>query len=122
MMERIDRIPDSAQRRWRGPFCLRIDACAGRNPGARFRSATSPLRATRFLGIAAHARALPGGQRVTVGGRMFETQPLFADQELDARLTGSAIYWEGASTLSENGRRVGRGYLELTGYAAPLAL
>jgi predicted secreted hydrolase len=64
----------------------------------------------------------PVAQRVTVGERVFETQPLFVDQELDARLTGSAIYWEGASTLSEDGRRVGRGYLELTGYAAPLTL
>jgi len=37
-------------------------------------------------------------------------------------LTGSAIYWEGASLLNERGRGVGRGYLELTGYAAPLTL
>lgn len=64
----------------------------------------------------------PIAQRITVAGRAFETQPLFADQELDARLTGSAIYWEGASTLIESGRRVGRGYLEMTGYAGPLTL
>jgi predicted secreted hydrolase len=64
----------------------------------------------------------PVAQRVAVGARMFETRPLFADQELDARQTGSAIYWEGASTLFEGGRRAGSGYLELTGYAAPLTL
>jgi predicted secreted hydrolase len=64
----------------------------------------------------------PVSQRVTLGDRVFETRPLFNDQELDARLTGSAIYWEGASTLLENGRSVGRGYLEMTGYAAPLTL
>jgi predicted secreted hydrolase len=64
----------------------------------------------------------PIAQRITVGERVFETRPLFADQELDARSTGSANYWEGASTLSEEGRKVGRGYLELTGYAAPLTL
>jgi predicted secreted hydrolase len=64
----------------------------------------------------------PVAQRITVGSRIFETRPLFADQELDARMTGSAIYWEGASTLSERGHRVGRGYLELTGYASPLTL
>src|SRR5882672_1533079 len=57
---RVDGIPDPAQRRWRGPVRLRIDARARRNPGARFRSATSPLRAACFLGIAAHPRALPG--------------------------------------------------------------
>ncbi|HUL65874.1 MAG TPA: lipocalin-like domain-containing protein [Burkholderiaceae bacterium] len=68
-----------------------------------------------------HAR-YPIAQRITVGGRAFETRPLFADQELDARMTGSAIYWEGASSLEENGRRVGHGYLEMTGYAEPLTL
>jgi predicted secreted hydrolase len=64
----------------------------------------------------------PIAQRITVGTRVFETQPLMPDQELDTRLAGSTVYWEGASTLFEAGRRVGRGYLELTGYAAPLAL
>lgn len=64
----------------------------------------------------------PIAQRVVVGGRAFETQPLMADQELDTRRSGSTVYWEGASVLLEDGRRVGRGYLELTGYAAPLAL
>jgi predicted secreted hydrolase len=32
------------------------------------------------------------------------------------------VYWEGASTLLEEGRRVGAGYLEMTGYVAPLVL
>jgi len=64
----------------------------------------------------------PVAQRVSVGERVFETRPWFADQELDARATGSAIYWEGASELLEGGRPVGRGYLEMTGYAAPLTL
>jgi predicted secreted hydrolase len=63
----------------------------------------------------------PVGQRVTVGTRQFETAPLMADQELDTRATSGAVYWEGASRLSEGGRAVGRGYLELTGYVAPLA-
>ena len=68
-------------------------------------------------------RALyPVAQRITVGERAFETEPLMADQELDTAVAGSTIYWEGASTLVEAGRRIGRGYLELTGYAAPLAL
>ncbi len=44
-------------------------------------------------------------------------------QELDSRASTGAIYWEGLSDLfDENGRRIGRGYLELTGYAARLAL
>ncbi len=44
------------------------------------------------------------------------------DQELDSRASIGAVYWEGASTLPERGQRVGRGYLELTGYLSPLRM
>ncbi len=44
------------------------------------------------------------------------------DQELDSRASTGAIYWEGLSLLEAGGRRVGRGYLEMTGYASPLVL
>jgi predicted secreted hydrolase len=64
----------------------------------------------------------PIAQRITVGGRVFETTPLMPDQELDSRLTTGAVYWEGASTLLEGRRPVGRGYLEMTGYLKPLKL
>jgi predicted secreted hydrolase len=44
-------------------------------------------------------------------------------QELDSRASTGALYWEGLSELlDEGGRRVGLGYLELTGYASPLRL
>ena len=44
-------------------------------------------------------------------------------QELDSRASTGAIYWEGLSELlDESGRRVGLGYLEMTGYAARLRL
>jgi predicted secreted hydrolase len=49
-------------------------------------------------------------------------EPLMDDQEIDARRSTGGYYWEGAVQLSAAGRRVGRGYLELTGYAAPLRL
>ncbi len=61
--------------------------------------------------------AYPVAQRIAVGSRQFETRPLMPDQELDARATSGIAYWEGASDLLEAGRTVGRGYLELTGYA-----
>ena len=64
----------------------------------------------------------PIAQRIQVGERTFETEPLMPDQELDSRLTTGAVYWEGASTLLEGGRPVGRGYLEMTGYVQPLKL
>ena len=44
------------------------------------------------------------------------------DQELDSRASTGAVYWEGASLLLEGGHRVGRGYLEMTGYLAPIVL
>ena len=48
---------------------------------------------------------------------------LLDDQELDSRGSTGGVYWEGVSDLLDaQGRRVGRGYLEMTGYAAPLKL
>lgn len=45
------------------------------------------------------------------------------NQELDSRVSTGAIYWEGLCELRDSqGRRVGRGYLEMTGYARPLRL
>ena len=62
----------------------------------------------------------PVAQELRIGDRTFLTRPLMNDQELDARLTTGAVYWEGASELVEQGRLVGRGYLEMTGYVAPI--
>jgi predicted secreted hydrolase len=59
---------------------------------------------------------------VTVGSREFDLQPLIDDQENDTRLSTGAIYWEGAVRVTERGRPVGRGYLELTGYGEKLTL
>ena len=45
------------------------------------------------------------------------------NQELDSRASTGAIYWEGLSELLDaDGRVVGRGYLEMTGYAQALRL
>ncbi|MDQ6881537.1 MAG: carotenoid 1,2-hydratase, partial [Pseudomonadota bacterium] len=45
------------------------------------------------------------------------------DQELDSRASTGAIYWEGLARLFDsNGKRVGQGYLEMTGYAQRLRL
>lgn len=63
----------------------------------------------------------PVAQRLRVGERVFETRPLMPDQELNPQATGAVAYWEGASDLLEGGRVVGEGYLELTGYAAPMS-
>ena len=58
----------------------------------------------------------------TPAGR-FEVRALLDAQELDSRQSTGTIYWEGLSELlGAQGRRVGLGYLEMTGYAAPLRL
>ena len=44
-------------------------------------------------------------------------------QELDSRRSTGTVYWEGLSELHDaGGAPVGRGYLEMTGYASPLVL
>jgi predicted secreted hydrolase len=44
-------------------------------------------------------------------------------QELDSRASTGSIYWEGLSELFDSQNRlVGRGYLEMTGYAAQLQI
>jgi len=44
-------------------------------------------------------------------------EPVLADQELDTMASTGVIYWEGAVEAMAGGERVGRGYVELTGYA-----
>lgn len=53
----------------------------------------------------------------------FEVNALLESQELDSSGSTGAIYWEGLSDLmSARGQPIGRGYLEMTGYAKPLRL
>jgi predicted secreted hydrolase len=55
--------------------------------------------------------------RVNGQWRRLPVTPLMPDQELDSRAGGGPLYWEGAVTVPG-----GRGYLELTGYGAPLRM
>ena len=64
----------------------------------------------------------PVAMTVRAGDRTYSLEPLIDDQELDTRLGMGVLYWEGAVRASENGRAVGRGYLELTGYGKALRL
>ncbi len=58
----------------------------------------------------------------TPAGR-FEVSALLPDQELDSSASTGSFYWEGLSQLLDAaGRRVGLGYLEMTGYAGRLRL
>ena len=73
---------------------------------------TSPRTGIRF----------PVEWRIHAGDQRLMLRPLLDDQENDARATSGAVYWEGAVRALQQGRVVGHGYLELTGYGAPLRL
>lgn len=64
----------------------------------------------------------PVAMRVAAGPITVDLVPLFDDQEVDARLSTATVYWEGAVTALTQGRRIGAGYLELTGYWKRLRL
>ncbi len=57
-----------------------------------------------------------------IDGQQWRLRPLQDDQELDSRQSTGAVYWEGAVTLERDGKPVGRGYLEMTGYVKALKL
>jgi predicted secreted hydrolase len=53
----------------------------------------------------------------------FTVRALLDAQELDSRQGTGTVYWEGLSELLDaDGRRIGLGYLEMTGYAGTLRL
>lgn len=62
----------------------------------------------------------PVAGTLTTGATAWSITPLLPDQELDARRSTGAVYWEGAVTLTRDGVAAGRGYLELTGYVQPM--
>jgi predicted secreted hydrolase len=72
---------------------------------------------------AASKARYPVQWRIDTPAGRFDVQALLDDQELDSRGSTGAIYWEGLSDLfDESGKRIGSGYLEMTGYAATLRL
>ena len=74
---------------------------------------TSPRSGARY----------PVQWRVQTPVGWFEVRPVLDAQELDSDGSTGAIYWEGLSDLLDaTGHPVGRGYLEMTGYAKPLRL
>lgn len=74
---------------------------------------TSPLTQARY----------PVAWRVSTPAGVYTVRAVIPAQELDSRGSTGAVYWEGLSELFDSQqRRVGRGYLEMTGYAGPLRL
>jgi predicted secreted hydrolase len=53
----------------------------------------------------------------------YTVKAVLDNQELDSSNSTGAIYWEGLCEVwDSNNHKVGRGYLEMTGYASPLRL
>jgi predicted secreted hydrolase len=101
---------------WAGGSLRRADGSI-----VRFKPADVAFRTRRRWRSAATGAVYPVEQELRVrlpeGIRVLPLVPLFDAQELDARRSGLPVYWEGAVRT-----RRGRGYLELTGYAAPLVM
>ena len=64
----------------------------------------------------------PVAWRIDIGDLAIDIEPMMDDQEQDARITTGTVYWEGAVTARSGGNPIGRGYLEMTGYAGTLRL
>lgn len=74
---------------------------------------TSPLTNVRY----------PVEWEVRTPAQTYRVRAVVDDQELDSRQSTGAIYWEGLAELFDHtGQKVGRGYLEMTGYASRLRM
>jgi predicted secreted hydrolase len=64
----------------------------------------------------------PVSETVRTGALTWRLDPLMDDQELDSSQSTGAVYWEGAVVVSRDGKTLGHGYLELTGYGKTLKM
>ena len=101
--------------------------------GGSFRSAKGALQVfsrgevvfqpTRFWKSPLSQTTYPVEWRVRTPADVYTVKAVIDSQELDSRQSTGSIYWEGLSDLIDStGTTVGRGYLEMTGYAAPLKM
>lgn len=88
-----------------------------------FERGDTVFQALRFWKSARTQTSYPVEWLVRTPGGDYRARAVLDDQELDSRSSTGAIYWEGLCELfDDTQRRVGRGYLEMTGYAKPLVL
>ncbi len=101
--------------------------------GGSFRSAKGELfvfsrgevifKPTRFWRSPLSQTTYPVEWIVRTPADFYTVKAVIDNQELDSRQSTGSIYWEGLSELIDsNGKLVGRGYLEMTGYASPLRM
>jgi predicted secreted hydrolase len=101
--------------------------------GGAFRSARGELyvaspgetefRPQRRWTSALSGASYPVEWMVRTPADFYTVRAVVDNQELDSRNSTGAIYWEGlADLIDSQGKRVGRGYLEMTGYAGRLRM
>jgi predicted secreted hydrolase len=89
----------------------------------RFSRGEVIFQPTRFWKSPVSQARYPVEWSVRTPADFYTVRALVDNQELDSRQSTGSIYWEGLSELIDSqGRRVGRGYLEMTGYASPLRM
>jgi predicted secreted hydrolase len=89
-------------------------------PGRTWKSPASGTTYPVEWSVLVTRRAGSGGAPTTAH---YTVKAVIDDQELDSRQSTGAIYWEGLSDLFDRqDELLGRGYLEMTGYASPLLL
>jgi predicted secreted hydrolase len=114
-------------------FHLRDKAGGAVWDGGSFRSANQTLRIfsrgevmfkpTRLWKSPITQTSYPVEWTVRTPADTFTVKAVMDNQELDSRQSTGAIYWEGLSELLDNnGKKVGMGYLEMTGYGQPLRM
>ncbi len=114
-------------------FQLRDKAGSALWDGGSFRSAKGSLyvfsrgevifKPTRFWKSPLTQTTYPVEWIVRTPADFYTVKAVIDNQELDSRPSTGAIYWEGLSELEDsNGKKVGMGYLEMTGYGRPLRM
>lgn len=97
---------------FRGPGAAAMPFTADAVHFAPERLWTSPLSKARY----------PVAWTVDTPAGRFRVDARLDAQELDSRGSTGAFYWEGLCILEREGRAVGSGYLEMTGYAGRLGV
>jgi len=92
-------------------------------PPTSFSRGEVAFKPLRFWTSALTQARYPVEWQVQTPTAVYTVKAVIDAQELDSRQSTGAVYWEGLSELFDRqGQLVGRGYLEMTGYASPLRL
>lgn len=98
------------------------------NADGQFRDTPAQFTAIRYWNSPRTDARYPVTVRIQAGPLDLLLEPLFDDQELDSRRSTGTVYWEGAVSVSQfNSNKIpapkwlGRGYLEMTGYAGAIS-